>query len=197
MRIIAGEWRGQRLEEPRGGEVTRPTTDRAREACASMLDSALPDGIAGSRALDAFAGSGAMGIELLSRGAAFAAFYDIDRAAAALVQRNVEHVRCDRARYRVVTGDVLAAAARGRVPGGPFDVVLIDPPYALGTAPAEELVAALAAHGQLAPGALVLFERSVSKTPELALPGFGLLRSKRYGGTAVDLLVRDPARDSS
>ena len=191
MRVIAGIWRGQRLEEPRGGEVTRPTTDRAREACASMLDSALSSGIEGSRVLDAFAGSGAMGIELLSRGAAHCTFYDIDRNAAALVRRNLEHLRCPTACYRVHIGDVLAAASRGRVGGGPFDAVLIDPPYALGTAPAEQLVSALARAGALALGCVVLFERSASKTPALELDGFSTLRSKRYGSAAVDLLVRE------
>ena len=79
MRIVAGMWRGRRIEEPRGREVTRPTTDRVREACASVLDSALDEGIAGARVLDAFAGSGALGIEMLSRGALHATFFDIDR----------------------------------------------------------------------------------------------------------------------
>ena len=96
MRVIAGEWRGRKLAEPRGREVTRPTTDRVREACASMVESALDGGIGGSRVLDAFAGSGALGIEMLSRGASFASFFDIDRAAAALVRRNLEGVGCDR-----------------------------------------------------------------------------------------------------
>ena len=112
MRIVAGEWRGRRIEEPRGREVTRPTTDRVREACASMVEAALPTGIEGARVLDAFAGSGALGLEMLSRGAAFAAFFDIDRQAAALVGRNLAGVRCARERYRVTCGDVLAYAER-------------------------------------------------------------------------------------
>ena len=91
MRIVSGEWRGRKLGEPQGRDVTRPTTDRVREACASMVESALEDGIAGARVLDAFAGSGALGIEMLSRGAAWATFFDIDRRAAALVERNLSH----------------------------------------------------------------------------------------------------------
>ena len=189
MRIVGGQWRGQKLEEPRGEDVTRPTADRVREACASIYDSNLPNGIAGTSVLDAFAGSGAMGLELLSRGAAHALFFDIDRGAAALVRRNAEHLRCPRERYRVTCGDVLTAAARGRLDGAPFDAVFIDPPYALGTEPAEELLGSLSASGQLAPDAVVLFERSASRTPELSVPGFELLREKRYGGTAVDVLV--------
>ena len=74
MRIISGQWRGRKIAEPQGRDVTRPTTDRVREAMASMVDSSLPQGIEGARVLDAFAGSGALGIEMLSRGAAFAAF---------------------------------------------------------------------------------------------------------------------------
>lgn len=190
MRIVAGRWRGRRIEEPRGREVTRPTTDRVREACASVLDSALEDGIEGARVLDAFGGSGALGIEMLSRGASFAAFYDIDRGAAALIRRNLEGLKADRATYRVVTGDMLAAAARGRVPGGPFDAVLIDPPYALGPAPAEELLRALSDHDLLAPLAIALFEHR-SDLPGARPEGFELLREKRYGSTMVDVLRWD------
>lgn len=187
MRVVAGRWRGRRIEEPRGRDVTRPTTDRVREACASVLDSALADGIVGVRVLDAFGGSGAMGIEMLSRGAAFAAFFDVDRQAAALIRRNLEGFKAERSTYRVVTGDVLAAAARGRVPGGPFDAVLIDPPYALGPAPAEELLASLAEHDLLASNAIVLFEHR-SDLPGARPAGFELLRQKRYGSTMVDVL---------
>lgn len=187
MRIVGGDWRGRRLEPPRGREVSRPTTDRVREAMASMVDSALDNGIEGARVLDAFGGTGALGIEMLSRGADHCAFFDIDRGAASLIKRNLQQLRCEPARYRVTVGDALQSARRGRMPGTPFDLVLMDPPYALGTAPAEELLAALAERDLLAPGAIALFERSTD-TPALAVPGFTSLREKRYGGTAVDLL---------
>ncbi len=187
MRIVAGEWRGRRIEEPRGREVTRPTTDRVREACASMVEAALPTGIEGARVLDAFAGSGALGLEMLSRGAAFAAFFDIDRQAASLVGRNLAGVRCARERYRVTCGDVLAYAERGRIAGGPFDLVAIDAPYALGAEPAERLLRALRSAGAILPGALALVEHAAGDAG--ARPdGFEVLREKRYGITAVDLL---------
>lgn len=189
MRIIAGDWRGRKLAEPRGRETTRPTTDRVREACASMVDSALPDGIEGARVLDAFAGSGAMGMELLSRGAAYAAFFDIDRQAAALVKKNLETVRCPSSRASVIPGDVIASARRGRIPGAPFDLVLLDPPYALAAAEVEALVSDLAAHGLLAADAVVLYEHA-AKDPGIAPAGFTVSREKRYGITAVDVLVR-------
>lgn len=188
MRIIGGEWRGRRLEEPRGRDVTRPTTDRVREACASMAESALEGGIDGSRVLDAFGGSGALGIEMLSRGARSLTVFDSDRGASALIKRNLKTLGCAPARARVIGGDVIASAARGRVPGGPFDLVLLDPPYAFGSEPVEQLIADLAAHGLLAQDAVVLFEHAAGEAGAHA-DGFETLREKRYGITAVDVLI--------
>lgn len=187
MRIVGGEWRGRPIESPRGREVSRPTTDRVREAIASMLESALDEGIEGSRVLDAFAGSGALGLEMLSRGAGHVTFFDLDRGAAALVRRNLSKLGCEAARAQVLCADVLVAARRGRIPGAPFDAVLIDPPYALGAKPAEDLACSLAERQLLAPGAIVLFERT-SSTPALRLEGFEPLKEKRYGQTCIDVL---------
>ena len=187
MRIVSGEWRARRIAEPRGREVTRPTTDRVREACASMVMSACDEGIEGARVLDAFGGSGAMGIEMLSRGAAWATFFDIDRQAASLIGKNLESLGCARSRYRVVCGDVVAAAQRGRVPGGPFDVVLLDPPYAMEACEVQALVENLQGAGLLHPGAVVLYEHAAS-APGIAPAGFTVLKEKRYGITAVDVL---------
>ena len=111
MRIVGGEWRGRPIDSPKGRDVSRPTTDRVREAIASMLESALPEGIEGSRVLDAFAGSGALGLEVLSRGAEHAVFFDLDRSAAALVKRNLAKLSCAPARFQVMCGDVIASAA--------------------------------------------------------------------------------------
>ena len=195
MRVSAGECRGRKLAEPRGREVTRPTTDRVREACASMVESALDGGIDGARVLDAFAGSGALGIEMLSRGASFASFFDIDRAASGLVRRNLDALGCGRERFRVSCADVLAAAERGRVAGAPFDLILIDAPYALGPDPAVRLLESLAGSGAIAPGALAVIERSSSQ--EAARPvGFLVEREKRYGLTCVDLLRFESAARS-
>ena len=140
MRIIGGEWRGRKIEEPRGRDVTRPTTDRVREACASMVMSAFDFDLDEVRVLDAFGGSGALGLEMLSRGARSLTTFEIDRNAARLITKNIESLCRDRARWRVVTGDMLVSASRGRVPGGPFDLVLLDPPYAFGAEPVEELL---------------------------------------------------------
>ena len=116
MRIIGGEWRGRKIEEPRGRDVTRPTTDRVREACASMVMSAFDFDLDEVRVLDAFGGSGALGLEMLSRGARLLTTFEIDRNAARLITKNIESLCRDRARWRVVTGDMLASASRGRVP---------------------------------------------------------------------------------
>lgn len=187
MRIVGGEWRGRKIGEPQGRDTTRPTTDRVREACASMIDSALPEGIEGIRVLDAFAGSGAMGLEMLSRGAAHATFFEIDRKASALVRSNVESLAGKGGRYKVVTGDVLLSAGRGRVPGGPFDLVVLDPPYAFGAETVEELLHNLDTSGVLAPGALALYEHD-AHAPGARPEGFEVLREKSYGKIAVDLL---------
>lgn len=189
MRIIAGEWRGRKLSEPRGREVTRPTTDRVREACASMVDSALAGGIEAARVLDAFAGSGAMGMEMLSRGALFAAFFDIDRQASGLVRKNLESMGCAGARYRVTSGDVLAMSNRGRLFGAPFNLVILDPPYDFDPADVSAFVERLAASGSLTDDALVLYEHASAK-PGLDPLDFIEERDKRYGSTSVQLLRR-------
>ncbi len=164
MRIIGGEWRGRKIEEPRGRDVTRPTTDRVREACASMVMSAFDFDLDEVRVLDAFGGSGALGIEMLSRGARSLTTFEIDRNAARLITKNIESLCRDRSRWRVVTGDVLASASRGRVPG-PFDLILLDPPYAFGAEPVEELLQNLSQQGLLAPGAFALFTPQPMRAP--------------------------------
>ena len=98
MRIVGGKWRGRQIEAPEGRGTTRPTTDRTREAIASMILSARGLDLTGDSVLDAFAGSGAMGLELLSRGASHATFVDRDRRAAARVRRSAEALGAGEAR---------------------------------------------------------------------------------------------------
>ena len=171
--------------------MTRPTVDRVREAMGSMLESALETGIEGSSVLDAFAGSGALGIEMLSRGASHATFFDIDRNAASLVKKNVEGVGCDPHRFRVSCGDVVKLSRRPSIAGAPFDIVLIDAPYALGAQPACALLENLAATGSLAPDAVAVVEHAAADEGARPL-GFVVEREKRYGITAVDLLRWQP-----
>lgn len=187
MRITGGQWRSRSIEAPEGRDVTRPTTDRVREALCSMLYSACDLSFDGLHALDAYAGSGALGLELLSRGAAFVLFCDKDHKAAARVERNCKSLGASSGTYNVLSTDVVRAQAR---PGSPFDIVLLDPPYATSAADITSFVESLVKEGQLSEHALVVYERSNS-APSLEPFGFVQLKSKRYGQTAVDLFRKE------
>lgn len=191
MRIVGGKWRGRAIESPRGRDVTRPTTDRTREQVASMVLSARGLDLAGDSVLDAFAGSGAMGLELLSRGAAHATFVDADRRAVQRVRRTAASLGALPGEFDAIAGDACALAARG-LPGAPFDVVFLDPPYAMPAGQVSRLVCALASTGQLCPGAVVIYERSAQGEP-LECAGLVPVRAKTRGVTALDLLVYEPA----
>lgn len=187
MRIIAGEYRGRALEAPLG-RTTRPTTDRVRESLMSVLTSAI-GGFAGLRVYDVFAGSGALGIECLSRGAAFAAFSDSGREAVSCVSANLTKLQVDKSRYIVCRVDVLT---RPVVFGLPYDLVLLDPPYALEPSRVRQLLEILDSRGALVPEALISYEHARSRTiedllssPKLKLEPAG---SKLYGDTAIDFL---------
>lgn len=192
MRIVGGKWKGLAVEAPEGRGTTRPTTDRNRERIASMILSAAGLDLTGTRVLDAFAGSGAMGFELVSRGAASATFVDLDRRAVARIRRTAERsLRADASEWRVLAGDACSLAEQGRIPGGPFGVVFLDPPYAVEASRVAALVRALAARGALERGAIVVYERS-AKSPGIEGAGLELAKSKSQGITAVDLMVADP-----
>lgn len=192
MRIVGGKWKGLAVEAPEGRGTTRPTTDRNRERIASMILSAAGLDLTGARVLDAFAGSGAMGFELVSRGAASATFVDLDRRAVARIRRTAERsLRADASEWRALAGDACSLAEQGRIPGGPFGVVFLDPPYAVEASRVAALVRALAARGALERGAIVVYERS-AKSPGIEGAGLELAKSKSQGITAVDLMVADP-----
>ncbi len=188
MRIVGGKWKGRAIEAPKGRDVTRPTTDRGREQMASMILSARGLDIEGDSVLDAFAGSGAMGFELLSRGAAHATLVDVDRPSAARLKRTAASLGAGARDYAAVCGDVFALAAAGRLPGAPFDVVFLDPPYAFEAARVSGLVDDLLANNMLAKGCVVMYEHS-SKAPGLDCAALAPKKSKTHGITTVDLLV--------
>lgn len=189
-RIIAGAAANVRLQVPTRG--TRPTSDKVREALFSALDAAFE--FADARVLDLYAGSGALGLEAVSRGAASAVLVERAGAAARLAAANADAVggQVPRARLEVVTQPVRRflegrAGLGTAVPDdGEFDLVFIDPPYELADA---ELVADLAALRPLVSAdALVVVERSARRGP-LELPaGWALWRRREYGDTALDLL---------
>lgn len=172
MRVVAGEARGRRLVAPPGDRV-RPTGDRVREAVFNALGSL--GAVAGADVLDLFAGSGALGIEALSRGAAHATFVEADRRAVAAVRRNLAATGLgDRA--TVVAGDAFAhLAALG--PARRYTLALCDPPYRFDRW--DELLAAL-------PADLVVVE---SASAVAVPPAWAVERSRRYGSTVVAFLV--------
>ena len=187
MRIVGGKWRGRRIEAPEGRAVTRPTTDRMRESMASQILSACGLDLTGRSVLDAFAGSGAMGLELVSRGAARATFVDRDRRAVARLRRTAASLGAADGEVAALAGDVFSLAPRG-LPGAPFDVVFLDPPYALSAERVSSLVDVLARGGQLDPGAVVVYEHAAD-APGLDCDALGPARSRTHGITAVDLMV--------
>src|SRR6188768_4242031 len=146
LRIIGGDWRGRRIRFPGKGGI-RPTPDRVRETLFNWLMAKVP----GSRCLDLFAGSGALGLEALSRGAAHATFVERDRENAARLRETTAELAPGRA--AVVEADALAWLA---VPRSPFDIVFLDPPFAAGVL--AEAMQRLDVRGILAPDAYVYVE---------------------------------------
>ncbi len=178
-RIIAGLAGGRPLQTPKG-DATRPTTDRVREALFSRLESLLD--FTDARVLDLYAGSGALGLEAASRGAAHVLSVESDKATAALIGRNAASlglsmvsVRADRTERLLHHGPDAAA----------YDLVVADPPYSVDEDTIAHMLVALMTHRWLSPQAVVVLERS-SRSPAPRWPaGLGALRSKKYGETML------------
>ncbi len=189
MRIVGGRHRGRRLVAPPGDQV-RPTSDRAREALFNILShgdlAAAGSPVADANVLDAFAGTGALGLEALSRGAARAAFIETDRAALGALRRNLAALDEEDA------ADIFAGDAT-RPPRAPYAATLafLDPPYRSGLA-APALVA-LAGMGWLAPRALAIVELA-AKEPFSLPEGFAMIDERRYGAARLVFLRRQGDR---
>lgn len=177
MRVVAGRFRGRRLHASRGPR-TRPTSERARAGLFDWLGAR----VAGARVLDLFAGTGALGIEALSRDAEHATFVEQDRAAREALLRNLRELELE-AEARVLGGDVFRAL-RG-LPPAAFDLVFADPPWH-GDAP-ERLLRAPAFAAALAPGGWVLLERSRRDPIAPACNGLARVVSRTWGETRFDL----------
>lgn len=186
-RIIAGSAGGTRLDVP--GQGTRPTSDRVRESLFGALESM--DAIDGARVLDLYAGSGALGLEALSRGAQSAVLVERGRAAAAVIRRNAAAVQkalrassvAEAGEREPVVVESAVHAYLGRA-AGPFDLVFTDPPYDL---PDADMTADLAALTRLlSPAAVVVVERARrANAPDLDAAGLTLVRERAYGDTAL------------
>lgn len=177
MRVIAGRFRGAAIRVPRGEKV-RPTYDRVRESVFSILEPRLE----GSRVLDLFAGSGSLGIESASRGAAAVTFVETDAGVMSVLSGNVARLGlADVA--SLIRADALSAL-RGALPGGPFDVVFVDPPYSSGLAVLSLELLSVSRH--LAENGLVVVERDAGRELPEAAGRLEKFRTRRYGSTAVD-----------
>ena len=178
-RVIAGEAGGRRLAVP-DGRNTRPTSDRAREGLFATIVS-LTGGLDGARVLDLYAGSGAVGLEALSRGAEHVLLVESGARAARVIRDNVEAIGLPGA--EVVTDRVERVLARA--PAEKYDVVFADPPYALPGDEVSAMLQALETNGWLAPGALVIVERATRSGPVSWPAGFEPDRARRYGEATI------------
>jgi 16S rRNA (guanine(966)-N(2))-methyltransferase RsmD len=190
MRVIAGIYKGRRLISPTGSGI-RPTSDKVKGAIFNMLGESVVD----ATVVDLFAGTGALGVEALSRGAKKCWFCDLSADSAALLQRNLTALgiggegvtlRDDfRRALRVIAG------ASAKPASGGVDLVFVDPPYDKGYY--GEVMRALLIHDMISPGGLVVLESAADARVAgngRAFPGFGGIKSKRYGHTAVDIYER-------
>ncbi|MBQ7860464.1 MAG: 16S rRNA (guanine(966)-N(2))-methyltransferase RsmD [Faecalibacterium sp.] len=169
MRVIAGECRGKKLEALPGTEITRPTTDRVKEAMFSIVQFQLP----GARVLDLFAGSGQLGIEAISRGAARCVFLDQSRDAASVIMKNCKSCGVfDRSRVSIGEAGLFLSACREQ-----FDLVLLDPPYRQNTIPAV----LPAVETVVAPGGIVLCETEKEAVLPASCGSLQLKKQYKYG----------------
>ena len=188
MRIIAGKDRGRVISTP-SGESTRPTIDRVRESMMSAVYSSIGD-FEGVRVLDLFAGSGALGIESLSRGCDFVLFNDIDPDARRCIERNVGSLGYDDSQAKISSVNALSGGSIYATK--PFDLVFLDPPYETAQEDIYSVIRSLADKGIVSPSALIVYEHDVpadeSKLSEHTLK---LSKEKKYGKTYVSYLIID------
>lgn len=183
MRIVGGRWRGRALAPVGRGDARarlRPTGDRVREGLFNLLEhGAAADPVPGARVLDAFAGTGALGFEALSRGAARATFLDTGRAAQGLLARNAALLGAEEA-ATILRRD---ATRPGPAPLPPCDLVFLDPPWGKGLG--EAALTALADAGWIAPGATVVWEEAARPEPPA---GWTVLDRRRYGASGLTVM---------
>jgi 16S rRNA (guanine966-N2)-methyltransferase len=185
MRIVGGTLKGRNIAAPKG-EGTRPTSDRVREALMSSIVNRLGADLGGAVTLDLFAGSGALGLEALSRGASRVVLVEKDRAALAVIAANVAALGVED-RVAIVGSNALTSGLKKIEALGPYALLFCDPPYRLDQAPVARALESLGRSGAVAMGAPLVWEHSAGgAVPEPA--GFAQERTYRYGDTAVTML---------
>lgn len=181
MRIVAGKFRGKQLTSPSDDSI-RPTSDRARESIFNILGSRLGPVLEGKRVLDLFAGTGALGFEALSRGAAHVTFVDTGAESRGIIRDHIQDFGAAGI-TKLLRRDATALGAPGTF--GQFDLVFLDPPYGLSLG--EKALAEIAANGWLAPDATIVWEESAD-AEVVVPPGFTLDDTRQYGAAAVRFL---------
>lgn len=176
-RVIAGRAGGRRLAVP-PGNGTRPTSDRAREGLLSTWQSLLGGALDGERVLDLYAGSGAVGLEALSRGASHTLLVEADARAARTIRENVKSLGLPGAEVRAGKAEQIIQQP---APAQPYDIVFLDPPYRVTDHDLREILLTLRAEHWLAPQALVTVERSTRGGEFAWPPGFEAVKARRYG----------------
>ncbi|MDO9415639.1 16S rRNA (guanine(966)-N(2))-methyltransferase RsmD [Pararhizobium sp.] len=178
MRIVGGEFRGRSLATPRTNDI-RPTTDRTRESLFNILSHAYPDALDGGRVLDLFAGTGAVGLEAMSRGCTQGMFVEISTEGRGLLHTNIEAFGLQ-GRAKILRRDATDLGRPGTI--DPFGFVFADPPYGHGLG--EKALAKAAAHGWLVPGALAVLEERADIEPVLGAE-FQLRDVRTFGETRM------------
>ena len=184
MRVVGGELRGRPLASPRDNAI-RPTTDRTREAVFNMLAHRFVDMLEGARVLDLFAGTGALGLEALSRGASYCVFIEESVEGRGLIRTNVESFGLT-GRTKIFRRDATALGDAGTL--GHFGLIFADPPYGKGLG--EKVLRSVRAGGWLAPGALCVVEEAADAAFEPG-PGFSIVEERSYGETVIRLIEVD------
>ncbi len=180
MRIVSGKFRGRSLQAPKS-QAIRPTSDRIRESLFNVISHNYSDNLDNTRVLDLFAGTGALGIEALSRGARFTLFIENSIEGRGLLRQNIENFSLQ-GHSKVFRRDVTELGPIGSMT--PFDLVFADPPYGCGFG--EKAAAGLVAGNWLSPSGLFVLEEDKDSAPE-SLPGFELLETKSYAGTKIGI----------
>lgn len=183
MRIVGGEFRGRPLGAPKDARTTRPTSDRTREAVFNVLEHRFPGRLANARVLDLFAGTGALGLEALSRGAASCLFVEESAEARGLIRDNVEALNLT-GRAKIFRRDATRLGSAGTIT--PFGLLFADPPYGKGFA--EPALNGALAGGWLLPEALCVVEEAANAPFEVPA-GFTLEDARAYGDTIVRFIV--------
>jgi 16S rRNA (guanine966-N2)-methyltransferase len=184
LRIVSGDFRGKAIKTP-PGEATRPTSDRARQAIFNILEhAAWSKGVRGLRVIDLFSGSGALGLEALSRGAEFCLFVETDEAARGAIRENIDAMHLF-GHTRVHRRDATQLGARPGADGPAFDLAFLDPPYGKGLG--ETALEKLAGGGWLADGAVVVLERGADEG-SFNVEGYEELDARQYGAARVHFL---------